>query len=161
MHADQMRALSRPDEAFYGARRVAYDLKKLRGKQIVCRIAKTQRYEPIPHGLRNMVALVVLRDKVIKPLLATSRQDKPGRGAESKRHSIPTTKPPALARRVSSTTLDWPHDIDDYFFRALLGTSRTRYRSSNYPLGPLDSSRYHCLCTRGAFRVNMSSVVMR
>jgi hypothetical protein len=83
MHADQMRALSRQDESDYGARRVAYDLKKLRGKQIVCRIAKTLRYEPIPHGLRTMVALVVLRDKVIKPLLAASRQDKPGRGAES------------------------------------------------------------------------------
>jgi hypothetical protein len=63
--------------------RAAYDLKKLRGKQIICRIAKTQRYEPIPHGLRTMAALVVLRDKVIKPLLAAARQDKPGRGAQN------------------------------------------------------------------------------
>jgi hypothetical protein len=81
--AHQVRALSRQGESEYGARRAAYDLKKLRGKQIVCRIAKTQRYEPIPHGLRTMAALVVLRDKVIKPLLAAARQDKPGRGAQN------------------------------------------------------------------------------
>jgi hypothetical protein len=30
-----------------------------------------------------MAALVVLRDKVIKPLLAAARQDKPGRGAQN------------------------------------------------------------------------------
>jgi hypothetical protein len=81
--AHQVRALSRQGESEYGVRRAAYDLKKLRGKQIVCRIAKTQRYEPIPHGLRTMAALVVLRDKVIKPLLAAARQDKPGRGAQN------------------------------------------------------------------------------
>ena len=81
--AHQVRALSRQGESEYGARRAAYDLKKLRGKQIVCRIAKTQRYEPIPHGLRTMAALVVLRDKVIKPLLAAARQDKPARGAQN------------------------------------------------------------------------------
>jgi hypothetical protein len=78
-----VRALSRQGESEYGARRAAYDLKKLRGKQIVCRIAKTQRYEPIPHGLRTMAALVVLRDKVIKPLRAAARQDKPARGAQN------------------------------------------------------------------------------
>ena len=81
--AHQVRALSRQGESEYGARRAAYDLKKLRGKQIVCRIAKTQRYEPIPHGLRTMAALLVLRDKVIKPLLAAARQDKPARGAQN------------------------------------------------------------------------------
>src|ERR1700730_9626258 len=81
--AHQVRALSRQGESEYGARRAAYDLKKLRGKQIFCRIAKTQRYEPIPHGLRTMAALLVLRDKVIKPLLAAARQDKPARGAQN------------------------------------------------------------------------------
>jgi hypothetical protein len=32
--------------AQYGPRRAAYDLKKLRGKHIVCRIGHTRRYEP-------------------------------------------------------------------------------------------------------------------
>ena len=82
MHADQMRALSRQDESDYGARRVAYDLKKLRGKQVVCRIAKTQRYEPIPH-VSEPWPRSSFRDKVIKPLLAAARQGKPGRGAQN------------------------------------------------------------------------------
>jgi hypothetical protein len=36
----------------------AYDLKKLRGKQIVCRLGKTTRYETIPQGARAMAALL-------------------------------------------------------------------------------------------------------
>ena len=70
--AHQVRTLSRQDESAYGARRAAYDLKKLRGKQIVSRIGKTQRYQPVPSGLRTMTALIVLRDKAIKPLLAAA-----------------------------------------------------------------------------------------
>jgi hypothetical protein len=56
------------DESQYGPRRAAYDLKKFRGKQIVCRIGKTARYEAIPQGARAMAALLALRDKAIKPL---------------------------------------------------------------------------------------------
>ena len=48
----------------YGPRQAAYDLKKLRGKQIVRRIGHTRRYEPLPAGLRAMTALVV---SAIKP----------------------------------------------------------------------------------------------
>jgi len=71
--AEQVRRLSRQSEAEYGPRRAAYDLKKLRGKQIVGRVANTPRYEPIPQGIRAMAALVLLRDKVIKPLLAAAQ----------------------------------------------------------------------------------------
>ena len=41
--AGQVQILSRQNESEYGPRRAAYDLKKLRGKQIVCRIGKTRR----------------------------------------------------------------------------------------------------------------------
>jgi hypothetical protein len=34
----------------------------------------SRRYEPEPDGLRAMTALVVLREKVIRPLLAASQQ---------------------------------------------------------------------------------------
>jgi hypothetical protein len=61
-------------EAEYGPRRAAYDLKKLRGKGMVRKIATSRRYEAEPDGLRAMTALVVLREKVIKPLLAASQQ---------------------------------------------------------------------------------------
>ena len=58
----------------------AYDLKKLRGKQIVRRIGHTRRYEPLPSGLRAMTALLVLRNKAIKPLLAAAQPLCPTRG---------------------------------------------------------------------------------
>ena len=72
--AEQLRRMRKQDESQYGPRRASYDLKKLRGKQIVSRIGKTARYEAIPQGTRAMAALVVLRDKAIKPLLAAAVQ---------------------------------------------------------------------------------------
>ena len=69
-------------ESQYGARRAAYDLKKLRGKKIIRRIGQTSRYESIPKGLRAMAALVVLRNKAIKPLLAAAQDLRPSRGAQ-------------------------------------------------------------------------------
>lgn len=62
----------------YGPRRAAYDLKKLRAKSMVQKVGTSRRYEPNPEGLRAITALVVLREKVIRPLLAASQ------GAESK-----------------------------------------------------------------------------
>ena len=71
--------------ARYGTRHAAYDLKKLRGKHIVCRIAHTRRYQPLVNGLRAMTALIVLRDKAIKPLLAAALPLRPARGAHNPR----------------------------------------------------------------------------
>ena len=64
----------------YGPRHAAYDLKKLRGKDIVCRIGHTRRYQPLTSGLRAITALVVLRNKALKPLLAAARPLHPTRG---------------------------------------------------------------------------------
>jgi hypothetical protein len=61
-------------ESAYGPRHAAYDLKKFRAKELVRKIESTRRYEPTPEGLRTLVALWVLRDKVIKPLLAAASQ---------------------------------------------------------------------------------------
>jgi hypothetical protein len=63
----------------YTPRQAAYDLKKLRGKQLIEKIGSSHRYRPSARGLRAMTALVVLRDKVIKPLLASCCQRKRGR----------------------------------------------------------------------------------
>ncbi len=65
-------ALNSPQAAPYTARQAAYDLRKLRGKDLVGKIGNSRRYQPTPNGLRAMAALAVLRDKVIKPLLAAS-----------------------------------------------------------------------------------------
>ena len=72
--ASQVQTLSKQIVAEYGPLRAAYDLKKLRGKNIVQRIGKTRRYEVIPKGLRALTALVVmLRNKAIAPLLAAAQ----------------------------------------------------------------------------------------
>ena len=81
--AARVRALSKQTPSQYGPRHAAYDLKKLRGKHIVCRIGHTRRYEPVPTGLRAMTALVVLRNKAIKPLLAAAQRLRPTRGAQN------------------------------------------------------------------------------
>ena len=44
-----------------------------RGKHIVCRVGHTRRYTSLASGLRAITALVVLRNKAIKPLLAADR----------------------------------------------------------------------------------------
>jgi len=70
--AEKVRAMSGESDSAYGARRAAYDIKKLRGKGMVLKIGALRRYEPLPAGLRALTALVVLREKVIRPLLAAS-----------------------------------------------------------------------------------------
>src|ERR1700719_1350718 len=45
--------------------------------------APPRRYEPLPTGLRAMTALLVLRNKAIKPLLAAARPLHPARGAHN------------------------------------------------------------------------------
>jgi len=54
----------------YTPRQAAYDLAKLRGKQLVERIDKTRRYRVPPRGVRTLAGMLVLREKVIKPVLA-------------------------------------------------------------------------------------------
>jgi hypothetical protein len=81
--AEHVRRLSQQGEPEYGARRAAYDIKKLRAKHILCRIGNTVRYQHLPHGLRTMAALVVLRDKAIKPLLAAAQALRPSRRAQN------------------------------------------------------------------------------
>jgi hypothetical protein len=79
--AARVRAIGNQHHAHYGPRQAAYDLKKLRGKHIVARIGRTRRYEALPSGLRAMTALIVLRNKAIKPLLAAARPLRPTRRA--------------------------------------------------------------------------------
>jgi hypothetical protein len=50
--ARQVRLLNNQTESDYGPRRAAYDLKKLRAKNIVQRIGQTRRYESTASGLR-------------------------------------------------------------------------------------------------------------
>lgn len=78
--ARQVQRLGGEAATEYGPRRAAYDLKKFRGKQLVGRMGNTRRYEPVLGGLKTLTALVVLRDKVMKPRLAAAEHTPPARG---------------------------------------------------------------------------------
>lgn len=69
----------------YTSRQAAYDLKKLRGKNVVRKMGASRRYETVPEGLQAIAALLVLREKVIKPVLAGA--GKPKRGPKPKHQS--------------------------------------------------------------------------
>jgi hypothetical protein len=64
----------------YTPRKAAYDLAKVRGKALVERVQGHRRYQSQPGHLRALCGYVVLREQVIKPLLAGAAQtplDKP------------------------------------------------------------------------------------
>jgi hypothetical protein len=60
-------------------------LKKLPKKQIVRRINRTRRHQPLPEGLRAITALFVLNNKAIEPSLAAAQPLRPTRGAQNPR----------------------------------------------------------------------------
>ena len=74
--ANKVRDNALPD---YTPRQAAYDLKKLRGKSLVRKIDDSRRYEPFPESLQNMAALLILREKVLKPVLAGAGKPRLGR----------------------------------------------------------------------------------
>jgi hypothetical protein len=83
--AAQVRVISKQNQAEYAPRQASYDLKKLRGKQIVRRLGQTRRYQIIPTGLRAIMALIVIRNKAIRPLLAAAQELRPTRGTQNPR----------------------------------------------------------------------------
>jgi len=68
--AGRVREVGGQDFADYAVRQAAYDVKKLRGKELVAKPGRSRRYVVPAHGLRTITALVVLREKVLRPLLA-------------------------------------------------------------------------------------------
>ena len=66
-----------PDD--YSVRQGAYDLRKLRGKQLVIKPGRTRRYHVPDIAARTITALLTLRDKVIAPLIAGIRTPRQGR----------------------------------------------------------------------------------
>jgi len=70
--ANKMKTKTGFEESHYSSRNAAYDLKKFRGKALVNRILKTRKYSVSEEGLRTMVALYTLNEKVVKPLLSST-----------------------------------------------------------------------------------------
>ena len=76
-HAARVRAITGHDG--YTTRQAAYDLRKLRGKQLIDKPGRTRRYHVPPDGARTITALLTLRDHVIAPILAGARSPRMGR----------------------------------------------------------------------------------
>jgi Homeodomain-like domain len=65
--------------AAYTIRQAAYDLRKLRGQNLIIKPGRTRRYQVPPDAVRAIAALLTLRDHVIAPILAGVRSPRRGR----------------------------------------------------------------------------------
>jgi hypothetical protein len=63
----------------YTRRQAAYDVRKLRGKDLICKPGRTRRYQVPDLAARTIAALLTLRDQVIGPILAGVRSPRQGR----------------------------------------------------------------------------------
>ena len=63
----------------YTIRQAAYDLRKLRGKDLLVKPGRSRRYQLPPSAARTIAALLTLRDQVIGPILAGVRSPRLGR----------------------------------------------------------------------------------
>ena len=75
--AAKVRELRSQSEAEYSPRQASYDLKKLRVKGLVQRVEKSRRYAATEPGLRTMAAVGIVRQQVLKPILAKARHPEP------------------------------------------------------------------------------------
>src|SRR3954451_3935930 len=65
--------------ADYTVRQAAYDLRKLRGKDLVTKPGRTRPYHLVPATAGTIAALLTLREQVIAPILAGVRSPRLGR----------------------------------------------------------------------------------
>ena len=75
----KVRAMTGQTPEDYSTRQGAYDLRKLRGKQLVIKPGRTRRYHVPEVAARTITALLTIRDKVIAPLIAGIRTPRRGR----------------------------------------------------------------------------------
>jgi len=75
----KVQAMTGQTDRDYSTRQAAYDLKKLRGKDLVVKPGRSRRYHAPPDALRTITALLVLRDQVLRPILAGVRVPRRGR----------------------------------------------------------------------------------
>lgn len=75
--AAKVRGILGDSAPHYAARHAAYDLKKLRAKQLVQKLGNSRKYAPTTSGLSALAALTLLREKVIKPVLAAAARPQP------------------------------------------------------------------------------------
>ena len=99
--ASRVRQMTRSDG--YATRQAAYDLRKLRGKDLLIKPGRSRRYQVPPGAARTITALLALRDHVIPPVLAGVRSPSQAAGRLTGPASTATTRTSASACRHSST----------------------------------------------------------
>jgi hypothetical protein len=77
--AAKVRSHTGQAEVEYTTRQAAYDLRKLRGKQLIVKPGRTRRYQLPDQAARTIAALLTLREQIIAPILAGVRRPGPGR----------------------------------------------------------------------------------
>src|SRR6478672_454521 len=63
----------------YTIRQAAYDLRKLRGKELIVKPGRTRRYHLTPQNAGTIAALLTLREDVLAPILTGVRSPRMGR----------------------------------------------------------------------------------
>ena len=82
--AGKVRSLTGQNEEEFTVRQAAYDLRKLRAKQLVVKPGRTRRYQVPGEAARTIAALLTLRDQVVAPIVAGIRRPGPGRPPKSR-----------------------------------------------------------------------------
>ena len=100
--AAKVHAITGTSSAAYSVRQAAYDLRKLRGKQLVDKLARTRRYRDPPLAARTIAALLALRDQVIAPILAAVRSPRLDANPRTGHASTVTTNESASTCKRSS-----------------------------------------------------------
>jgi len=77
--AEQVHTTTGQTPDSYTTRHAAYDLRKVRGKQLIVKPGRTRRYHVPLDAARTISALLTLRDHVIAPILAGVRSPRQGR----------------------------------------------------------------------------------
>ena len=81
--AEKVRVLRPESPLDYAPRHASYDLSKLRGKTLVERVDRSRRYRIPPRGIRILGGVLILREKVIKPVLSGLGKPRVGRPAKT------------------------------------------------------------------------------
>ena len=77
--AAKVHAMTGQTDADYTLRQAAYDLRKIRGKNLILNPGRTRPYHVPPQAARTLAALLTLRDQIIAPILAGVRTPRMGR----------------------------------------------------------------------------------
>ena len=67
------------DQRAYGQRQAVYDLAKFTAKGLVSHKSRCRYYRIIPRSVRTLAAYLVIRERVLKPILAGVAKQRPGR----------------------------------------------------------------------------------